>query len=69
VKTSTGFNKSGATIEDVRLLREIVGERFGVKAAGGIRDAQTALALLEAGANRIGTSAGVAIMRGLDMTR
>ena len=67
VKTSTGFNGAGATVEDVRLLRETVGERFGVKAAGGIRDAQTARALLEAGANRIGTSAGVAIVRGLDM--
>jgi deoxyribose-phosphate aldolase len=65
VKTSTGFNGPGATIEDVRLLRETVGQRFGVKAAGGIRDAQTALAMLDAGANRIGTSSGVAIMRDL----
>jgi len=63
VKTSTGFSHAGATIEDVKLLREIVGEKFGVKAAGGIRDALTALALIEAGADRLGTSAGVAIMQ------
>jgi deoxyribose-phosphate aldolase len=63
VKTSTGFNAGGATVEDVRLLRETAGALFGVKAAGGIRDAQTALALLAAGANRIGTSEGVNIMR------
>jgi deoxyribose-phosphate aldolase len=64
VKTSTGFNGPGATLEDVRLLRETVGPRFGVKAAGGIRDAQTALAMIEAGADRIGTSAAVAIVLG-----
>jgi deoxyribose-phosphate aldolase len=64
VKTSTGFGPGGATIEDVRLLREAVGPKFGVKASGGIRDSATALAMLEAGANRIGTSAGVAVMRG-----
>jgi deoxyribose-phosphate aldolase len=65
VKTSTGFGSGGATIEDVKLLREIVGPRFGVKAAGGIRDAQTALAMIAAGANRLGTSASVAIIKGL----
>lgn len=65
VKTSTGFGTGGATIEDVKLLREIVGPRFGVKAAGGIRDAQTALAMIAAGANRLGTSASVAIIKGL----
>jgi len=64
VKTSTGFGAGGATVEDVKLLREIVGPGFGVKASGGIRDAQTALAMIEAGATRLGTSAGVAIMRG-----
>ena len=64
VKTSTGFSSSGATIEDVELLRGIVGEKLGVKAAGGIRDAPTALAMIEAGATRLGTSAGVAIVRG-----
>ena len=63
VKTSTGFGPHGATIDDVRLLREIAGERCGVKAAGGIRDLQTALAMIEAGADRLGTSASVAILR------
>ena len=62
VKTSTGFAAGGATIEDVKLLRAAVGPKLGVKAAGGIRDAATARAMIEAGANRIGTSAGVAIV-------
>jgi deoxyribose-phosphate aldolase len=66
VKTSTGFAKAGATVEDTRLLRQAVGPRFGVKAAGGIRDLATARALLDAGANRLGTSAGVALLDGLD---
>jgi deoxyribose-phosphate aldolase len=65
VKTSTGFSTGGATVEDVKLLREIVGEKFGVKAAGGIRDTQTALAMIEAGADRLGTSAGVAIVQAM----
>ena len=65
VKTSTGLGPGGATTEDVKLLREIVGPKFGVKAAGGIRDSQTALAMIAAGASRLGTSAGVAIMKGL----
>jgi len=65
VKTSTGFSTGGATVADVKLLREIVGETFGVKAAGGIRDTQTALAMIEAGATRLGTSSGVAIVRSL----
>ena len=65
VKTSTGFSSGGATIADVKLLREIVGEKFGVKASGGIRDAQTALAMIEAGATRLGTSSGVAIVRSM----
>ncbi len=64
VKTSTGFAAGGATIEDVKLLREAVGPKFGVKAAGGIRDAATARAMIEAGANRLGTSAGVGIVTG-----
>ena len=64
VKTSTGFSKSGATIEDVKLLRREVGPEFGVKASGGIRDAVTALAMIEAGATRLGTSNGVAIVEG-----
>jgi len=63
VKTSTGFSSGRATVEDVKLLREIVGEKFGVKAAGGIRDTPTALAMIEAGATRLGTSSGVAIVR------
>ena len=63
VKTSTGFSTGGATVADVKLLREIVGETFGVKAAGGIRDTQTALAMIEAGATRLGTSSGVVIVR------
>jgi deoxyribose-phosphate aldolase len=65
VKTSTGFSTGGATVEDVRLLRECVGPRIGVKAIGGIRDTATALAMIEAGATRLGTSAGVAIVQGL----
>ena len=65
VKTSTGFGTGGATVADVKLLREIVGEKFGVKAAGGIRDTQTALAMIEAGADRLGTSAGVAIVQAM----
>lgn len=65
VKTCTGFGPGGATREDVRLLREAVGPDFGVKAAGGIRDAATALALIEAGANRLGCSRSVAIVQGL----
>ncbi len=61
VKTSTGFGSSGATVEAVKLMRYTVGEKFGVKAAGGIRDYETARQMIEAGANRIGTSASVAI--------
>jgi deoxyribose-phosphate aldolase len=60
VKTSTGFNTGGATIADVRLLRETVGPRFGVKAAGGIRTVAAALAMIEAGATRLGVSANLA---------
>ena len=65
VKTSTGFNSGGATVADVKLLRATVGPEFGVKASGGIRDVKTALAMIEAGATRLGTSAGVAIIKGL----
>lgn len=64
VKTSTGFGPGGATVEDVVLLRQTVGERMGVKAAGGIRDYETAVTLIEAGANRIGASRSVAILEG-----
>jgi len=61
VKTSTGMNKAGATIEDVKMMREIVGPKMGVKAAGGIRDYKTAFSMLEAGANRIGASQSIKI--------
>jgi len=61
VKTSTGFAPSGATIDDVALMRHIVGEKMGVKAAGGIRDRKSALEMIKAGANRIGTSSSVKI--------
>ena len=62
VKTSTGFSKSGATLEHVQLMREAVGKDFGVKASGGIRDRATAEAMIAAGATRLGTSASVAIV-------
>lgn len=62
VKTSTGFGPGGARVEDVRLLREVVGTRAGVKAAGGIRNLASALAMLRAGADRIGTSHGESIL-------
>ena len=65
VKTSTGLSTGGATIEDVKLMRETVGPKFGVKASGGIRDARTALAMIAAGATRLGTSASIAIVNGL----
>lgn len=65
VKTSTGFGPGGATVEDIKLMRRVVGDDFGVKASGGVRDYETAVAMLEAGANRIGASAGVAIVQGL----
>jgi deoxyribose-phosphate aldolase len=66
VKTSTGFHPDGgATVADVRLMRATVGQDFGVKAAGGIRTLQDALAMLGAGANRIGTSASAAILEAL----
>lgn len=62
VKTSTGFQGGGATLDAVRLMRETVGDKMGVKASGGIRDAKTAAAMIDAGANRLGTSASVAIV-------
>ncbi len=65
VKTSTGLSTGGATVADVKLIRATVGPEFGVKASGGIRDVKTALAMIEAGATRLGTSAGVAIVNGL----
>lgn len=66
VKTSTGFSSGGATIEDVKLMRSIVGPSMGVKASGGIRNAETAKLMIEAGATRLGTSASVDIVKGLN---
>lgn len=65
VKTSTGFGKSGATVEAVRLMRASVSPSVGVKASGGVRDLASARAMIEAGASRLGTSNGVAIVQGL----
>lgn len=64
VKTSTGFSTGGATVEDVSLMRKTVGPKMGVKAAGGIRSYDDALAMIKAGATRLGTSSGVAIVSG-----
>ena len=64
VKTSTGFSKSGATVEDVALMRRIVGSDMGVKASGGIRTNEDAVAMINAGATRIGASASIAIVTG-----
>jgi deoxyribose-phosphate aldolase len=63
VKTSTGFGSSGAMVADIILMRKTVGERFGVKAAGGIRTYKDCVAMIEAGANRIGTSSAVQILK------
>jgi deoxyribose-phosphate aldolase len=68
VKTSTGFSTGGATVADVALMRKTVGPDMGVKASGGIHNEQEARAMIEAGATRIGTSAGVAIMEGASGT-
>ncbi|HJC51168.1 MAG TPA: deoxyribose-phosphate aldolase [Candidatus Anaerostipes avistercoris] len=62
IKTSTGFGTGGATVKDVALMKSVVGDKVKVKAAGGIRDLKTALAMVEAGAERLGTSAGVEII-------
>ena len=62
VKTSTGFSTSGAKAEDVRLMREAVGPDFKIKAAGGMHSLKDALAMIDAGANRLGVSASVAIL-------
>ncbi|MEI8131513.1 MAG: deoxyribose-phosphate aldolase [Leptolinea sp.] len=67
VKTSTGFNTAGATLEDVALMRKTVGPEMGVKAAGGVRTRDDVLAMIKAGATRIGTSGGVKIMDGLEI--
>ena len=64
IKTSTGFSTGGATVEDVALMRKTVGPDMGVKASGGVRGPEDAKAMIAAGANRLGTSAGVAIAKG-----
>ncbi|MCT8139673.1 deoxyribose-phosphate aldolase [Anaerobacillus sp. CMMVII] len=64
VKTSTGFSTGGATVADIALMRKTVGPDIGVKASGGVRDRETALAMVEAGATRIGASAGISIVKG-----
>ena len=68
VKTSTGFSSGGATVEDIHLMRETVGSEMGVKASGGIRSFEDAIKMIEAGANRIGASASVAIVSGSQST-
>jgi deoxyribose-phosphate aldolase len=65
VKTSTGFGTAGATVKDVQLMRAVVGPEMGVKAAGGIRTLEDALAMIQAGATRLGTSSGVEIIEAL----
>lgn len=65
VKTSTGFSTAGATVADVQLMRGVVGAKMGVKAAGGIRNVEHVLAMIDAGASRIGASASVAVVRAL----
>jgi deoxyribose-phosphate aldolase len=65
VKTSTGFSTGGATVEDISLMRKAVGPEIGVKASGGVRSADDAQKMIEAGATRIGASSGIAIVKGL----
>ena len=65
VKTSTGFSTGGATVQDVALMRKTVGPEMGVKASGGVRTLEDALAMIEAGASRLGASAGVKIIEAL----
>jgi deoxyribose-phosphate aldolase len=64
VKTSTGFGGGGATVDDVKLMKSVVGNQMEVKASGGIKDAQQANAMIEAGATRLGTSSGITIIQG-----
>lgn len=63
VKTSTGFSKAGATVEDIRLMRQTVGPEMGVKASGGVRTYEDAIKMIEAGATRIGASSGIQIVK------
>ena len=64
VETSTGFSTGGATEQDVALMRSVVGEHIGVKASGGVRSFETAVAMISSGASRLGTSSGIAIVQG-----
>ncbi len=64
VKTSTGFGTGGATVEDIALVRSVVGPELGIKASGGVRNLETALQLIEAGATRLGASSSIAIVTG-----
>jgi deoxyribose-phosphate aldolase len=64
VKTSTGFGPSGATLKDIQLIRQSVGNEMGIKASGGVRDLPFAIQLIEAGATRLGTSSGIALVTG-----
>ena len=66
VKTSTGFSTGGATVEDIKLMRETVGPEMGVKASGGVRSKKDALAMIENGATRIGASASISICEGIE---
>ena len=66
IKTSTGVGTGGATLEDVKLMKSIVKDEVKVKAAGGVRDLETFLAMVEAGAERIGTSSGIEIIKELE---
>ena len=63
---STGFSKHGADISHVKIMRKIVGDIFGVKASGGIRSFNDLLSMIQAGANRIGTSSGINIIKGIN---
>ena len=65
VKTSTGFGPAGATVADIKLMKEVVGNKMGIKASGGIRDYETSKAMIDAGATRLGASAGVKIIKSL----
>ena len=69
VKTSTGFSTGGATVEDVRLMKQTVGEACQVKAAGGVRSYEDLIAMIEAGADRIGTSSGTRLLQNASSSR
>ncbi|MEG1424209.1 MAG: deoxyribose-phosphate aldolase, partial [Erysipelotrichaceae bacterium] len=68
VKTSTGFGTGGSTPQDIKIMRDTVGKDIGVKASGGVRNTQDAIAVINAGATRIGASASVAIINGEDVS-